>query len=84
MEWVVEYHEEYLIELRAEPEAVQVAVFAAAGVLQRFGPQPVSYTHLNKKQFAPVTDRSFHMCGFRVTVNQAFGTDISAEPEGIA
>ena len=39
MDWVVEYHEEYLAELRAEPEAVQVAVFAASGVLQRFGPQ---------------------------------------------
>ena len=25
--------------VRAEPESVQVAVFAAAGVLQRFGPQ---------------------------------------------
>jgi hypothetical protein len=39
MEWAVAYHDEYLAELRAEPEAVQVAVLAAAGVLQRFGPQ---------------------------------------------
>jgi hypothetical protein len=39
MEWAIAYHDEYLAELRAEPEAVQIAVLAAAGVLQRFGPQ---------------------------------------------
>jgi hypothetical protein len=39
MEWSVAYHEEYVAELRAEPEAVQVAVFAASGMLQHFGPQ---------------------------------------------
>ncbi len=39
MNWVVEVHEAYLAELRAEPRAVQVAVFAAAGVLEQFGPQ---------------------------------------------
>jgi hypothetical protein len=39
MGWVVAYHEEYLAELRTEPEAIQIAVYAAAGVLQQFGPQ---------------------------------------------
>lgn len=39
MEWIVEYHEEYLAELQIESEAVQDAVFANAEMLKHSGPQ---------------------------------------------
>src|ERR1019366_3060645 len=39
MAWVVEYHEDYLAELNDESHAVQVAVYANAGLLRQFGPQ---------------------------------------------
>jgi hypothetical protein len=39
MTWIVEYHEEYLAELRSETRAVQVAVVAASVALQQVGPQ---------------------------------------------
>jgi len=38
MEWTVAYHDEYLVELEAETEAVQDAVFALAEVLSTQGP----------------------------------------------
>jgi hypothetical protein len=38
MTWTVEYHPEYLAELKNEARAVQVAVIAAAGVLRQLGP----------------------------------------------
>ena len=37
--WVVEYHDEFRADLGTESEAVQVAVIAASGFLQQFGPQ---------------------------------------------
>ncbi len=37
--WVVEYHDEFRADLGIESEAVQVAVIAASGFLQQFGPQ---------------------------------------------
>jgi hypothetical protein len=39
MAWVVEYHEDYLIELEFESNAVRVAVAAGVRLLEQFGPQ---------------------------------------------
>ncbi len=39
MGWAVAYHEDYLAELMAESETVQISVLAAAGMLQQLGPQ---------------------------------------------
>lgn len=39
MTWIVNYHSEYFIELSAETEVLQDAVFALATVLQIRGPQ---------------------------------------------
>jgi hypothetical protein len=36
--WVVEYHPDYLLELKAESEAVQDGVFTVAAVLKGTGP----------------------------------------------
>ena len=38
MTWIVEYHEEFLLEMYAETEALQDAVFSLATVLQIRGP----------------------------------------------
>ena len=38
MNWIVEYHAEYLAELKNEPRPVRVAVIAAAGLLQQLDP----------------------------------------------
>jgi hypothetical protein len=38
MAWIVEYHEDYLAELRAGPQAVRVAVVTATAFLEQFGP----------------------------------------------
>ncbi len=38
MPWVVDYHEDFIAELRAESQAVRVAVLAAADSLEQFGP----------------------------------------------
>ena len=39
MTWIVDYHAEYFIELSAEAEVLQDAVFSLATVLQTRGPQ---------------------------------------------
>lgn len=39
MTWIVDYHSEYFIELSAEAEVLQDAVFSLATVLQIRGPQ---------------------------------------------
>lgn len=38
MAWIVDYHEDFLAELNAGPQAVRVAVVATAGFLEQFGP----------------------------------------------
>ena len=39
MIWSIEFHPEYLAELRTEAKPVQVAVIVAARLLEQFGPQ---------------------------------------------
>lgn len=39
MDWIVDYHADYLRELRAEPDAIQSEVFALVELLKKFGPQ---------------------------------------------
>lgn len=39
MVWIVQYHEEYMRELKAEKDSVQNAVYSLASVLEIRGPQ---------------------------------------------
>lgn len=46
MGWLVEYHEDYLAELKAESLTVRVAVLSAVGYLERYGP-PLGRPHVD-------------------------------------
>jgi hypothetical protein len=65
--WVVEYHEEYLVELGAKSEAAQDAVFTGAEVLRHAGPQlgrPYADTlNGSVSEYEGVAD---HVAGWRV------------------